>query len=113
MVWYLVMVCGFALVFVCFFYTLMTYFLPKEYRLWNVPLFVFGKNCVFLILLNIQGIAVAPASLKILEYSTNLDPQVIIFCFLPPILFEAGLEIEWHAFKKLFWQSLLLAGPGF
>lgn len=54
----------------------------------------------------------ALTSLKIISMAMNLDPEIIVLVFLPPILFVAGLEANWHVFKRLFFQSILLAGPG-
>eukprot|EP01105_Mastigella_eilhardi_P019304 TRINITY_DN452_c4_g1_i2.p1 TRINITY_DN452_c4_g1~~TRINITY_DN452_c4_g1_i2.p1 ORF type:complete len:756 (+),score=170.92 TRINITY_DN452_c4_g1_i2:213-2480(+) len=42
----------------------------------------------------------------------HLSPEVITLVFLPPILFQSGLCINWHTFRKVAFQALLLAGPG-
>ncbi|KAH3758195.1 sodium/hydrogen exchanger family protein [Pelomyxa schiedti] len=94
----LVELCCLALIVSCGCYSFMSYFLPKRYRIWNIPVFLFG-------------IALAPTTLRVMEITTHLDPEIIVLVFLPPILFVAGLGINWHVFKKLLWQCLLLAGP--
>ncbi|KAH3760174.1 Sodium/hydrogen exchanger 10 [Pelomyxa schiedti] len=46
------------------------------------------------------------------EAADALDPNVILLVFLPPVLFQSGLEIDFHVFKKVALQSIILAGPG-
>ncbi|KAI9138978.1 Sodium/hydrogen exchanger family-domain-containing protein [Paraphysoderma sedebokerense] len=43
---------------------------------------------------------------------TKIDPKVILFVLLPPLLFESALAINWHVFKRVAASSLLLAFPG-
>jgi len=42
----------------------------------------------------------------------HINPNLILFTFLPPLLFESSFAIEIHQFKKCFVQMVLLAGPG-
>lgn len=41
-----------------------------------------------------------------------VHPHVIIFLLLPPLLYESALDVDFHVFWKVFYQSVLLAGPG-
>jgi NhaP-type Na+/H+ or K+/H+ antiporter len=39
-------------------------------------------------------------------------PHVILFCLLPPLLFEDAASMEFYTFRKVLMSSILLAGPG-
>jgi hypothetical protein len=39
-------------------------------------------------------------------------PHVILFCLLPPLLFEDASSMEFYTFRKVLMSSTLLAGPG-
>lgn len=47
-----------------------------------------------------------------LKMAENVHPNLIFFVLLPPLLFEAASLTDWPVFRKVFAQSLLLAGPG-
>ena len=40
----------------------------------------------------------------------NIDPTLLLTAFLPILLFAGAFALEWHAVRRLFWSSLLLAG---
>lgn len=42
----------------------------------------------------------------------NIDPELILFAFLPALLFGEAMGFTWHVFKRAFGQCALLAGPG-
>lgn len=42
----------------------------------------------------------------------NIDPHTILLILLPPLLFESSSKIDWHTFKRVAGQSVLLAFPG-
>ncbi|XP_071100546.1 sperm-specific sodium:proton exchanger-like [Haliotis cracherodii] len=42
----------------------------------------------------------------------DTNPHVILFVFLPVLIFESAFAMEVHTFKKCFFQVLLLAVPG-
>jgi NhaP-type Na+/H+ or K+/H+ antiporter len=42
----------------------------------------------------------------------TLDPEIIIFLFLPVLVFGEAMTLKWHHIKEAFFQSVLLAGPG-
>jgi NhaP-type Na+/H+ or K+/H+ antiporter/CRP-like cAMP-binding protein len=42
----------------------------------------------------------------------EIDPELILFVFLPVLIFESGYSIDFHAFKRSFWQIFALAVPG-
>lgn len=39
---------------------------------------------------------------------TKVDPNGILAIFLPCLIFESAFKTEWHTFKKLAGQSLIL-----
>jgi NhaP-type Na+/H+ or K+/H+ antiporter len=42
----------------------------------------------------------------------RVDPHVILFVLLPPLIFESAFSLNVHVFKKVAFSSMLLAGPG-
>jgi NhaP-type Na+/H+ or K+/H+ antiporter len=42
----------------------------------------------------------------------NIDPELILYVFLPPLIFGEAMSLNWHHVQGGFLQSLLLAGPG-
>eukprot|EP01135_Chromosphaera_perkinsii_P008623 Nk52_evm65s1401 gene=Nk52_evmTU65s1401 len=48
------------------------------------------------------------------SYTTlaSIDPHLILYIFLPTLLFESGYALEVHLFKKTIVQVFFLAGPG-
>lgn len=53
------------------------------------------------------GLAIAPW-----RFSLPLDRTLIFTVLLPPLIFEAALQLEWRAFRRDLPVSLLLAFPG-
>ena len=43
---------------------------------------------------------------------SHIEPHGILMIFIPTLIFESGMNIEWYVFKKAFKNILLLAGPG-
>ena len=42
----------------------------------------------------------------------NMDPEIILYFFLPILIFEAALNLNIHTFKKTFINANILAIPG-
>ncbi|CAN0042863.1 unnamed protein product [Scytosiphon promiscuus] len=42
----------------------------------------------------------------------GVDSQIILFVFLPVLIFESAFETDVHIFRREFWQVVSLAGPG-
>jgi NhaP-type Na+/H+ or K+/H+ antiporter len=40
------------------------------------------------------------------------DPHIILYAFLPALLFGEAMSLSFHQMKESFFSSLLLAGPG-
>lgn len=47
-----------------------------------------------------------------IEWAATLDPKVILFLFLPPLIFESAFSLDVHLFRRSFTQIFLLAAPG-
>jgi NhaP-type Na+/H+ or K+/H+ antiporter len=47
-----------------------------------------------------------------LSIKFQLDPQIIFFVFLPPLLFHSACRIEWNVFRKLSTSIFWLSIPG-
>lgn len=42
----------------------------------------------------------------------NIDADVMLFVFLPPLIFGEAMNLNWHHVRGALIQSLILAGPG-
>lgn len=42
---------------------------------------------------------------------SEFDPHLMLFVFLPALIFESAFNSDFHIFSKIFGQCLLLAGP--
>jgi NhaP-type Na+/H+ or K+/H+ antiporter len=42
----------------------------------------------------------------------DIDPHLLMYAFLPPLLFGDSMNLNYHHVKQCFWQCFLLAGPG-
>lgn len=47
-----------------------------------------------------------------ITWGGNLDGHLILYVFLPILIFEAGFALDVHTFKKSFANAFYLAGPG-
>ena len=48
-------------------------------------------------------------SIRVVE---NINPEVVFFVILPPLLYESGSGLNWHVFRRLMWSAMTLAFPG-
>lgn len=71
---------------------------------------------VILIVLGLAfGAATNAEALSILQDYTGLarmDPHLMLFVFLPTLIFESAFAMDVHTFRKTIAQAMLLAGPG-
>lgn len=44
--------------------------------------------------------------------ATGIDPHIVFYVFLPPLLYESASSLSWHVLRKLLASSVLLALPG-
>lgn len=42
----------------------------------------------------------------------NIDPELLLFVFLPPLIFGEAMGLNWYHAKGAFVQATILAGPG-
>eukprot|EP00755_Sulcionema_specki_P019112 Sspe_Gene.68610::Locus_40452_Transcript_2_3_Confidence_0.333_Length_3791::g.68610::m.68610 len=42
----------------------------------------------------------------------DMDPHLILYIFLPVLIFESAFAMEIPVFKKVVWQCVIMAGPG-
>jgi CPA1 family monovalent cation:H+ antiporter len=54
------------------------------------------RNIPYTLLLLLVGLGLAILDVRLI----NLSPELILFIFLPPLLFEAAWNIKWSALKK-------------
>ena len=54
----------------------------------------------------------APGLSNMLNMVANIDPHLILFLFLPTLIFESAFAMEVHLFKRMLSQILTLAVPG-
>jgi len=47
-----------------------------------------------------------------INWAGNIDPRLILYVFLPTLIFEAAFAMDVHTFKKSFTNATLLAVPG-
>ncbi len=55
---------------------------------------------------NLEGISGA------INFAANIDPHMLLFIFLPILIFEASFAMDLHTFKKSATNAILLAVPG-
>ncbi|NQD94322.1 peptidase, partial [Pseudomonas sp. CrR25] len=46
------------------------------------------------------------------DYVAGIEPQLILFLFLPALIFESAFALEVHLFRRMLPQIALLAVPG-
>ena len=84
-------------------YILSRYYPSLSY---TVVLFVIGL---------IFGVTNAPTNASLntsIDIWNNVDPELIIYIFLPALLVGDSMKLNIHHFKGALTASLLLAGPG-
>ena len=73
----------------------------------------------YTVILICLGLAFGAASnvdkLRFLQDFTEIarmDPHLMLYVFLPTLIFESAFVMDVHTFKKTIGQALILAGPG-
>ena len=66
------------------------------------------RNIPYTLLLLVVGLGLAVVDVRLV----NLSPELILFIFLPPLLFEAAWNIKWSRLKSDFVPILLYAVLG-
>lgn len=56
------------------------------------------------------------SSLGIVGHSVSIvagiNPHLLLYVFIPILIFESAYNCNWYVFKKAFFNIVLLAGPG-
>ncbi len=47
-----------------------------------------------------------------IEWAGNIDPHLILYIFIPALIFEAAFSLDVHTFKKIALNAAILAIPG-
>ena len=47
-----------------------------------------------------------------LDWASHIGPEIILYVFLPTLIFEAAFDLDVHTFKKSFANAFILAVPG-
>ena len=66
------------------------------------------RNIPYTLLLLLVGLGLAVVDVRLV----NLSPELILFIFLPPLLFEAAWNIKWSRLKSDIFPILLYAVLG-
>jgi len=43
---------------------------------------------------------------------SSMHPHIILYVFIPVLLFESAFNCDWYVFKRAIVNILILAGPG-
>lgn len=76
---------------------------------YTVALFVLG---ISIGLIDRFSLLNAPLLKSAVDFAGNMDPDLILYLFLPLLIFDGAYELDLHVFKKSLLNSTLLAGPG-
>lgn len=77
---------------------------------YTVGLFVFGL--LIGIMERFDCFASLPEISKTIQSVGDMNPDFILYVFLPILIFDAAYEMNMHIFKKTLSNAALLAGPG-
>eukprot|EP00930_Biecheleria_cincta_P035418 TRINITY_DN24361_c0_g1_i1.p1 TRINITY_DN24361_c0_g1~~TRINITY_DN24361_c0_g1_i1.p1 ORF type:complete len:1090 (+),score=174.60 TRINITY_DN24361_c0_g1_i1:123-3392(+) len=84
---------------------------PKLHNLqFTVVMFVLGA--VFSFVAETEIVRESGMLIRSFHTWNNMDPHLILFVFLPALLFGDAMAIDTHVAKRCTWQCLFLAGPG-
>ena len=57
----------------------------------------------------VQGFSLLTNSI---DWAAHIESKIILYVFLPTLIFEAAFDLDVHTFKKSFWNAFLMAVPG-
>lgn len=84
--------------------------LKKTQLPYTVGLFAFGLGMG--LLERFDCFSVFPNISKAIQSVGDMNPDFILYVFLPILIFDAAYEMNMHIFKKTLSNATLLAGPG-
>jgi NhaP-type Na+/H+ or K+/H+ antiporter len=86
------------------------YLLRKSFLPYTVSLLIIG---ILLGVFSRLGYFSDLASIQqALSWAGNIDPHLILYVFLPTLIFEAAFAMDVHTFKKTFTNATIMAIPG-
>lgn len=95
------------------------HFLQKSPLPFTVMLLIFGLIAGLLTRLGVfdiwnLGFIEIDASIvsRSIEWAANIDPHMLLYTFLPVLIFEAAFAMDVHTFKKSVTNAVILAVPG-
>ncbi len=91
------------------------YFFSKSAIPFTVLLLLFGIFLGFINrteLLDAFGGSIGLTLHESLSWASDIDPHLLLFVFLPILIFEAAFNMDLHTFKKTGLNSVILAIPG-
>ncbi len=86
------------------------HFLKKSPLPYTVMLMIFGL--IFGSLDRLQYLNSVQTMKLAVDWAGNIDPHIILFVFLPTLIFEAAFALDLHTFKKTLTNASILAVPG-
>ncbi|HIW10062.1 MAG TPA: sodium:proton antiporter [Candidatus Rikenella faecigallinarum] len=89
---------------------ILKYALKRTVLPYTVGLFAFG---LIIGLLDRMGVYADTSIFKAsIDFAGNIDPDLILYLFLPILIFDAAYELDVHIFRKTLGNATLLSGPG-
>lgn len=73
-----------------------------------VIIFLMGTVFSFILSLSNKGTALDES----IQLWLQIDPEMIIYVLLPPLIFGESMTLNWFHIKLVFFQAFALAGPG-
>mmetsp|Transcript_24110 Transcript_24110/g.56110 ORF Transcript_24110/g.56110 Transcript_24110/m.56110 type:complete len:1409 (+) Transcript_24110:52-4278(+) len=91
----------------------LTHLIPIKYRppssvslfLWGVILPWIGESVS-------HSTEASKLLSEALQAATEVDPHLVFYALLPPLLYESAAGLHWHVFRRVASSSIILAIPG-
>ncbi len=87
------------------------YFFQKSFLPYTVLLLLFGLGLGFLSRIGLMEHGFEELDITI-KWAGEINPHLILFVFLPTLVFEAAFAMDVHTFKKTSANAIILAVPG-
>eukprot|EP01040_Poterioochromonas_malhamensis_P013678 gene13678-15075_t len=79
---------------------------------------IFGEAIPYTVLVFLLGLLFSTAADSVGSFGesitqwVDIDAELLLFVFLPPLIFGEAMSLNWYHLKGGFVQSVILAGPG-
>ncbi|MFW6224757.1 MAG: cation:proton antiporter, partial [Bacteroidota bacterium] len=87
------------------------YLLRKSFLPYTVSLLIIGILLGILVRMGFLGHSLT-SMCEAVKWAGNIDPHLILYVFLPTLIFEAAFAMDVHTFKKSFANASIMAIPG-